>query len=43
MRDSLARGAIRLPREIVVGLERSPAALEQAIRGDYFGTVLVEL
>lgn len=42
LRDWLARGAIRLPREIVVGLERSPAALEQAIRGDYFGTVLVE-
>jgi hypothetical protein len=43
LRDWLARGAIRLPREIVVGLECGPAALEQAIRGDYFGTVLVEL
>jgi len=39
----LRAGAIRLPHEIIRGLEGAPLALERAIKGDYFGTVLVQL
>jgi NADPH-dependent curcumin reductase CurA len=36
-------GAIRFPHEIIKGLDSAPLALERAIKGDYFGTVLVQL
>jgi NADPH-dependent curcumin reductase CurA len=42
-RDWLHSGALRFPHEIVVGLEHAPSALARAIRGDYFGAVIVEL
>jgi 2-alkenal reductase len=39
----LQSGAIRFPHQIIDGLDRAPLALQQAIRGDYFGTVIVKL
>jgi NADPH-dependent curcumin reductase CurA len=42
-RDWLRSGALRFPHEIIVGLEHAPAAFARAIRGDYLGTVIVQL
>jgi NADPH-dependent curcumin reductase CurA len=39
----LQSGTIGFPHETIVGLDHAPLALQQAMRGDYFGTIIVKL